>query len=376
MSDEDVIPQSIGGDKRTIIRTHKSCNENAGKTIDTLIASDVWSRLNALYKGVPANRRNKLKGEVTLKDGRKLQGHFFFTQIKLDVFRPDFQPLKQQPDGTKWLSEEAVRGQSPPSHINILRREMIDTRSYIACPAKDSGMEPALIKILLGMIYFDQGPSVVSSPSFDVLRNCLSGQVDSLVTFQWLDSPIVTDGVTIKNHQHAVFYGCPDGKTFEASVILFGTGVTFRINEFGYRLPKQKHILDGRPLNSKVEILWTGVTKEEELNSRITFPCYMPSPNLETSGTAGFVEVTYKSKFVEFDIKGKKHQAVFTDHRLMKQVLGQFNLPDSAVIINSKSELIDFLKGGGFSNVIIDPVPGKSNHVCYSTDFIIENLMD
>lgn len=42
ISDEHVIPEAIGGDRRTVIGVCVRCNSNAGATVDALIARHSW----------------------------------------------------------------------------------------------------------------------------------------------------------------------------------------------------------------------------------------------------------------------------------------------------------------------------------------------
>lgn len=239
LTDEHVIPQAIGGDSRTLIRVCKPCNSRIGRDIDAKLSGDGWMRVNGLFARGIANRRDKLETTTTLKDGRKLEGYFFFVESDKGIL-PGFEPKKHQPDGTMWLSEEGVaHPEQLPRDINLFQREMVDYWGLYCPPARLSGLESAMIKVLLGIIYMDQGQSVVSSSSFDVLRSSLSGMLHPDIAFKWLDKPMTWENSTVKNHEHAVYFECVDRDIFRAGVALFGTGITFRIQGFDTFLPKR-----------------------------------------------------------------------------------------------------------------------------------------
>ncbi len=247
LTDEHVIPKSIGGDSRTLIRVCRSCNNTIGREIDALLSSDGWMRMNGLFARGIASRHDRLETTTSLKDGRILEGYFYFVQTDKGVL-PAFEPKKHQSDGTVWLSEEVVADPtSLQPRINIFRRDMVAYWGFYCPPARLSGLEPAMVKVLLGMIYLDQGQRVVSSASFDVLRSSLAGTLHPNLTYTWLDKPMVWDGSTIKNHEHAVYFECVDRKLFRAGVALFGTGITLQIRDFGCFLPKRCVRWPGRP---------------------------------------------------------------------------------------------------------------------------------
>ena len=247
LTDEHVIPKSIGGDSRTLIKVCKSCNDTVGRDVDTMLSSDGWMRINGLFAGGIAKRQDLLETTTTLKDGRKLEGHFFFIQTDNGILT-GFQPKKYQSDGTVWLSEDNVtNSELLPSNITIFRRDMVEYWGLSCPPARDSGMEPAMVKVLLGIIYVDQGQQVVSSPAFDVIRSSLSGSLHPAIAYTWLDGPMIWDDLIIKNHEHAVYFECVDQNLFRAGVALFGTGITFQIQDFGCSLPKRCVRWSGRP---------------------------------------------------------------------------------------------------------------------------------
>lgn len=246
MTDEHVIPQSIGGDERTIIRVCKPCNNKVGHTIDTLLSSDGWLRLNGLFSGSIANRNSRLESTTTLKDGRQLEGYIHFLVVEQRIV-PAFEPKKNQLDGSVWLSEKVIKDQqSLPPDIKIFRPDMVKYWGFDCPPVRVRGIEPALVKILLGMIYMDQGEDVVSAPAFNAIRFCLSGTLHETVACNWLDSPMTWDDSTVRNHEHAIWFECSASGIFKAGIVLFGIGMNVAIEDFDCRLPNRCCRLAGR----------------------------------------------------------------------------------------------------------------------------------
>lgn len=239
MTDEHVIPKSIGGDQRTIIRVCKPCNDNAGQTVDSLLSSDEWLRLNALLSGVSATRHSKLESTTTLKDGRRLKGSIYFSLVELQIVM-DFEPSKKQSDGSLWLSEKVIEGpQSLPANINVFQRDMVKYWGIDCPPVSVRGIEPALVKILFGFIYLDQGKDVVSSPAFDVMRFCLNGTLHESVQCNWLLSPMTWGESTVQKYEHAIWFECPASGVFRAGIALFGIGMNLEIKDIGCSLPNR-----------------------------------------------------------------------------------------------------------------------------------------
>jgi hypothetical protein len=247
LTDEHVIPEAIGGDQRTVIKACVDCNSKVGEKIDTLLSRDGWFRLNTLFAKGYAKRQDRLQTTTKLKDGRTLEGYFYFIPTN-EGYLPGFEPKKIQPDGSVWLSEAVVK-KSPNSSlkINVFKRDMVEYWGFYCPPAKENGLEPAMIKVLLGIIYIDQGIDVLRGKSFDVLRYCLNGALHPLINYRWLDEPMVWGNSTVKNHEHAVYFECPEGNGFKAGVALFGTGISFQIDDFGQKIPKRCIIWEGRP---------------------------------------------------------------------------------------------------------------------------------
>ena len=258
MSDEHVIPESIGGDDRTVIRVCKSCNDRAGNQLDPQLSSDGWNGVHALFSGVPIGHRRSLPSTVTLKDGSTLDGVVYYEQIE-SVIQPEFRPHKDQPTGSKWLREDFGGDASKlPRDISIFRRSMVKRWGLVCPPRDDAKYVPALVKILLGMVYIDQGPDVVSSPAFDVLRSCLTTGLDERVNYGWIEGKVQWGGSVVENYQHAFWFECPEEKTFKGGVVLFGVGIKFSIDDFGVVLPNRCCLFDGRNKDKKLrpKILW------------------------------------------------------------------------------------------------------------------------
>lgn len=218
-----------------------------GGDVDTMLSADGWMRMNGLFAGGIAKPQDRLESTTTLKDGRKLEGYFFFIQTDKGAL-PGFEPKKHQSDGTVWLSEDVVTDfDLLPLDINIFRRDMVKYWGFDCPPARESGMESAMVKVLLGIIYFDQGQPVVSQFAFDVIRSSLGGILHPDIVYTWLDKPMTWGDSIIKNHEHAVYFECVDQKLFRAGVALFGTGITFQIQGFNCFLPKRCVRWPGRP---------------------------------------------------------------------------------------------------------------------------------
>jgi hypothetical protein len=258
MSDEHVIPKSIGGDNGTVIRVCKSCNDRAGDKLDPQLGSDGWNGVHALFCGVPISHRRKLPSTVTLKDGSKLDGIVYYEQID-NVIQPEFRPQKYQPDGSKWLREDFGGDESKlPKDINIFRRSMVKWWGLNCPPRNDAEYVPALVKILLATVYIDLGQDVVSSPAFDVLRSCLTVGLHERTDYAWIDGKVRWGDSVVENHQHAFWFESPEGKTFKGGVVLFGVGIKFSIDNFGVALPNRCCLFDGRNKDKKLrpKVLW------------------------------------------------------------------------------------------------------------------------
>ncbi len=191
------------------------------------------------------SRQEKHQSLGTLKDGRRLEGHFYWIEVEKGKVRPGFQPLKNQPDGSQWISEHACGDPAKlPAHLNVFSEEMLDYASFNVGHPADECLKPAMVKILLGISYLVRGVEAVMLPCFDIMRNCLTGVMDSRVGVKWIDSTETLKSRNLpfqpKSNEHTVWGECADGQTFIGGVSLFGrVTAEITINGFG-------HVLDGR----------------------------------------------------------------------------------------------------------------------------------
>lgn len=120
---------------------------------------------------------------------------------------------------------------------------MVDTRHLEIPPPKQSMTEPAMVKILLGMIYLNEKREIVQSPSFDILREALQGIIPRKLKYKWSKKKI-----KLENHEHYIEYGCEKAKDFEANVILFGShSISFKIKNFGQKVSSRQNRWFARP---------------------------------------------------------------------------------------------------------------------------------
>lgn len=183
MTDEHVFPQSIGGDGRTVIRVCVRCNSRAGHTVDPFISKHSWLRSLAFSSGNLMRRQERHVSIAVLTDGRRLAGRFYWVKVGENEVKVGFEPDKEQPDGSRWLSEKACGDRTKlPKDVNVYREEMLDKASFRATPPEGANLEPAMVKILLGMSYWVRGKESLMLPGFDALRNCLSGTLDPRVS--------------------------------------------------------------------------------------------------------------------------------------------------------------------------------------------------
>jgi hypothetical protein len=175
----------------------------------------------------------------TLKDGRKLHGWFYFVSGAPD-FKPGFRPRKQQPDGTIWIPAEAANPDLP-ADINVYDSQMLYGATFSFADPAMSGLEPAMVKILLGIIYLQQGPDLLRQPGFDLLRACLTGCLDPRLHCVWLDAstePILPQPCAPKYGDQLVWYECADSKAFVGGVRLHpAMTLAMTIDDFGCKLP-------------------------------------------------------------------------------------------------------------------------------------------
>jgi hypothetical protein len=204
-----------------------------------MLSGNEWLRLNALLLGKTPSQYDQLTSTVTLKDGRVLHGCFSFSRTKTGAIL-EFHPDRHQPDGTAWLSANAVSDVNAlPGSINVFRRDMVETQSLDAPPSRLTGMETAFVKVLLGIVYMDQGVSTLSSAAFDRFRSSLSGELFPDIEFVWLDHPMAWGDSTVGKDEHAVYFECVDKMNFRGGVSLFGIGATISVSHFDQFLPRR-----------------------------------------------------------------------------------------------------------------------------------------
>jgi hypothetical protein len=243
LTEEHVIPQSIGGDARTVIKVCARCNSLAGNTVDSWVSKHSWLRAIALCSGNLMKRQERHESTAILKDGRRLVGHLYWVPVGRDGTCPAFQPRRVQPDGSRWVSEKACRDQAKiPAHINVYREEMLEWASFTAARPEGANLEPAMVKILLGISYLVRGMDVAMSPGFDIMRNCLTGMLDPRVTVTWAASleELNKKGlpIEVKITEHTIWAECADGRTLIGGVSLFGRIIAeIKIADFGSALP-------------------------------------------------------------------------------------------------------------------------------------------
>src|SRR5262249_32741721 len=144
-------------------------------------------------------------------------------------YRVGFEPLKNQPDGSVWITEQACKDPSKlPAGYNVYRANMLDSASYCYSDPAKAGLEPAMVKILLGVMYIDRGREVISLPCFDLMRACITGAIPAPFSFNWLRSTAELRArwpFEVVEKAHTIWGGCPDGMTFRGGVSLFGHAI-------------------------------------------------------------------------------------------------------------------------------------------------------
>lgn len=245
MTVEHVIPKSIGGRDHFLIQVCKDCNSKAGSNIDTLLSKHTSFRMmGQLTQTKLLHKNDRHRSLVILQDGSSLEGYNYYRKVNEQTFKQTFKPIREQQDGSLWVSEHELKDvDCLPDNINVLKDNMISTVVLKLSHPRDKGLEPAMVKIVLGCIYSNQGEKIVSSSSFDILRSCLSGKMQSSIHFKWLSQENILQnrfGRKRKQKEHIIWYECPDGKKFNAGVSLWQRGtIEFWIDNFGCKLPGQ-----------------------------------------------------------------------------------------------------------------------------------------
>jgi hypothetical protein len=188
-------------------------------------------------------RQERHPSTAVLTDRRTLVGHFYSIEVGDGKVRPGFEPQRVQPDGSVWISEHACHDVARlPAHINVYREDMLDKASITATPGAGSGLEPAMVKILLGMSYWGRGQEALMLLGFDVMREYIKGISSGRISVIWVDSLDIINAkglpFEIKKDDHTVWGECADSKTFIGGVSLFGRIIAeIRIKDFGAVLP-------------------------------------------------------------------------------------------------------------------------------------------
>ena len=239
MTDEHVIPRSIGGGDETVIRVCKTCNSTIGSKADALLARHSGLRFIAIMNGKASrgpHRQERHRSVGTLKDGTRLKGHAHVEWKDELRFRVVFQPSGIQDDGNVWMTEVQLAGNTGPPDVRILDPDEVNWTSFEFTTGEEEGMEPGMLKILLGIRYLADGARLVGLPSFDPIRQSLGGRINPRIRLEWFDPKKNPDllPVACENNQHLIWEACRDGDQFDAGVCLFGRFcMTVSISDFG-----------------------------------------------------------------------------------------------------------------------------------------------
>jgi len=222
-----------------MIRVCHPCNSNIGQNSDSRISRFTGLRAMGWFTENMMKRQERHESHAVLKDGRELEGYFYWIPAGEGKYRVGFEPSKLQLDGSIWIMERACQDASKlPSGYNVFREEMLDMASVSFTDPTVAGLEPAMIKILLGMMYLHHGREVISLPGFDIMRSCLSGNIPPQVSVNWLrsiDELRARWPFTVRDTAHIMWGGCSDKQIFKGGVSLFGkTIVEISIRPFGH----------------------------------------------------------------------------------------------------------------------------------------------
>jgi hypothetical protein len=190
------------------------------------------------------NRRERHASRGVFKDGRELEGYFYWIRTGPGKYQVGFEPAKNQPDGSIWISARTGTDLSKlPTGDNVFRDEMLDSASFSFEDPAGAGLEPAMIKILLGMMYLDRGRDVLRHAAFNVMRSCLSCDIPPQVDFNWVSSVEELRArwpFEICDSEHTIWGGCPDGKIFKGGVSLFAKVMAeITIRPFDYAIAER-----------------------------------------------------------------------------------------------------------------------------------------
>ena len=117
LTDEHVIPRSVGGTDDTVILVCKPCNDRAGSAVDPLLTSfSMIKALTASRYGHMMSRHERHTSAAVLKDGRKLNGYFYTEMRTPTSWGIAFEPLRHQDDGSIWINAASLKnGCVPPT---------------------------------------------------------------------------------------------------------------------------------------------------------------------------------------------------------------------------------------------------------------------
>lgn len=254
MSDEHIIPKSIGGGDETVIRVCKSCNDVMGGSIDTLLSRHSMLRSVGMRRGLPMKRQERHPSQAKLKDGRELSGRVYFEPTEPNKMRICFDPDSRQTDGSKWISSKSCKDITKlPADVHVLTDEMLVGSTVSLSSSTPEGMEPAMIKILLGVLYLVHGQRLVANSAFDSIRDCLSGTMHPRIIYNWLESPRGAAPAKFVNGHTLIWSGCDASNVLHAGVSLYSAYVTLdiRVPGFGIVFPSFQFAIE------------TGVVRED-----------------------------------------------------------------------------------------------------------------
>jgi len=225
LTEEHFIPQLIGGSECPVIFACKECNSRLGSQTDTLLGhypllllkrdsgdSDISFSLSG---------HSNVQATALLKSGLQLSGH-----VEVDIKAEErdnpfefgksitFYPNKQQEDGSIWITHKSGdRPSGLPPTISFLRQVDIESVSVAADHDKSDLAGPALIKALLGAIYWDavnHAPEILpyfQSDLFETIRSLIEPSADLSPYFKRMHFfPELADAIETCPRTHLFIY--------------------------------------------------------------------------------------------------------------------------------------------------------------------------
>ena len=178
MTEEHIIPKAIKRNGITIL-VCKQCNDFIGHKVDVLISRQTVLRIMAASSPSHATIQEQHRTQATLKDGTVLEGYLMTEAATSNKWKFAFAPLRQQPDGTRWIMAESVKKVATlPPDIHVLYKDSVKIIN-IPLIVPMEGIEvlgPALEKIFLGFAYSAWGYEALSSSAFDPIRDHIRGK--------------------------------------------------------------------------------------------------------------------------------------------------------------------------------------------------------